>query len=1355
MSGSRDVALTGNALIDPLLSRKAWNSQTISVSAPDTGAGWGAGYPWTYETDPDGAGPQPPITVTVNETTGFQALNDLQRAALRAAMREIESFTELTLNWNTASPLTADIRVAMTTTPAPRLDGDATLPGIQWTAIGIYPGTGRDGDSWFNTTDYNDPVLGTFAYQTFFHELGHTLGLKHPHPETVNGVANTPVLPEAWDSLEFATMTYRESIGDTDRGYQVPAGHFPQSYMMLDILALQTMYGADFTTNAGATVWRFDPNTGQTFRDNVPLGIADDGGAPNATPLNILFRTIWDGGGNDTYDFSAYLTNLSISLEPGGWTDTDRDGTTQAALIDLADTTTSADDVYARGQVFNALLYRAAPNLPYDNRSLIENAIGGFGHDIIFGNLENNRLEGRDGNDTLEGFAGFDTLNGGLGRDAASWLNAPGGVTVNLLTGQAFGTGSGGTDQLISIEDVFGSGFADNITGDNGDNALFGFGGNDVINGRGGNDTIDGGAGNDLIVVTAGLNVIDGGPGNDTIRPGADPDAIHGGDGLDTVDYSLATSRVIIDRPFGGGIAGHAFGDTYTWVERFIGTAFDDIIKGNATAETLEGGDGNDWLEGGFGNDRLIGGRGIDTLLGGAGADTLDGGDDYDGAWFQGDFVLINLVTGIHGGAAAGDVFLRIESFLGTDGHDSMLGNGDPHDFYGGAGNDTLDGGAGNDKLFGGAGDDVLYGGFGDDALYGGGGNDEYWGGDGFDLVSFADLAGPVFIDFAPGAFGNVLNPLKLVSIEDIEGTRFADAMWGRADEANYFRGGAGNDTIGGRGGADLLDGEGDDDVIVVHGLEWRANGDGGGAFGNFDELRVGGTAGVFNWATNSFAVDGKGILQVLGFEMARGGAGGDRFTADWQNLSFYGEGGADTLTGGSGDNVLEGGEGADRLFFGGGFDYADYRSDTTGVLVDIRAFIAAFGHAAGDLWLDAPEGLMGGSGNDSLGGSDFANRLLGRAGNDYISAYGGDDTVEGGDGADSLEGGFGADIVIGGDGADILSDNQGILLPSEGDDGAEDSLYGGNGHDTLLAGAGADLLDGGADDDLLTGGAGADLLIGGAGHDVLADHTQRPEASGALLSGAYAATDADTLLGGGGDDQILASGGGDLVDGGDGIDNLLMDFTGTLAALVFTMRANGASFDMTLGGVVTAAVRNVETLLITAGGGRDVMNATAASFYVVLDGGDDNDVVRGGASGDVLIGSGGNDRLHGNGGDDLLVGGAGRDTMEGGAGRDLFRWDVAAEARDVILDFRSGEDRLWVDASGFKGGLRENMDLAATGRFVAGGAATAARGQFLYDQATGTLLWDVDGTGTRASVLIAELGAGTTLAASDFLIVA
>ena len=72
----------------------------------------------------------------------------------------------------------------------------------------------------------------------------------------------------------------------------------------------------------------------------------------------------------------------------------------------------------------------------------------------------------------------------------------------------------------------------------------------------------------------------------------------------------------------------------------------------------------------------------------------------------------------------------------------------------------------------------------------------------------------------------------------------------------------------------------------------------------------------------------------------------------------------------------------------------------------------------------------------------------------------------------------------------------------------------------------------------------------------------------------------------------------------------------------------------------------------------------------------------------------------------------------------------------------------------GQAGRLQERLVLPV-GRFVLGAAATAARGQFLYDQASGVLNWDIDGTGAKAAVLIAALDPGALMAASDFMLVA
>ena len=77
--------------------------------------------------------------------------------------------------------------------------------------------------------------------------------------------------------------------------------------MMFDIAALQEMYGANYTTNGGDTVYKWSATTGEMSINGVGQG---------APAGNKIFMTIWDGGGNDTYDFSNYATNLTVNLSP-------------------------------------------------------------------------------------------------------------------------------------------------------------------------------------------------------------------------------------------------------------------------------------------------------------------------------------------------------------------------------------------------------------------------------------------------------------------------------------------------------------------------------------------------------------------------------------------------------------------------------------------------------------------------------------------------------------------------------------------------------------------------------------------------------------------------------------------------------------------------------------------------------------------------------------------------------------------------------------------------------------------------------------------------------------------------------
>ena len=108
---------------------------------------------------------------------------------------------------------------------------------------------------------------------------------------------------------------------------------------------------------------------------------------------------------------------------------------------------------------------------------------------------------------------------------------------------------------------------------------------------------------------------------------------------------------------------------------------------------------------------------------------------------------------------------------------------------------------------------------------------------------------------------------------------------------------------------------------------------------------------------------------------------------------------------------------------------------------------------------------IRGGAGNDSITGSDRADRILGEDGDDTITAADGNDFADGGAGNDNLIGGNGFDTLRGGDGNDVLTGNAGA-----------DRMFGGIGNDTFrnnetdaerAAAPGArDLLDGGGGND-------------------------------------------------------------------------------------------------------------------------------------------------------------------------------------------------------------------------------------------------------------------------------------------------
>ncbi len=688
----------------------------------------------------------------------------------------ISGFTNLSfVNANGAD---ATLRFGSSNSPGlPSAQG--SFPGY----IADFPGESRDGTIWFGTTgnDYSQPQIGDFSFRGILHEIGHTLGLKHPFQDVLH---NGTIMPLATDSLEYSVMSYSSVANRAGQGYFDEPFGYPMTYSMYDIAGLQELYGANYNFRAGNTTYRFDPTTGETFVDGVSQGV------PGA---DRIFETIWDGGGTDTYDFSLYAGGVSVDLSPGRWSVAAAD---QLAVLDVD------AGIKAQGNVYNALEYQGSA------ASLVENAIGGAGSDTLLGNAAANLLDGGGGNDSLAGGLGDDTLLGGDGDDALAAsagqdsLDGGAGLDTALLdpadaTGLAWSTNtlagtitvsdSHGTVTLRGVEALQLGGLVIDLTVQASGHALAGGAGDDSLSARSLQHVLDGAGGNDSLRGLGGSDVLLGGSGDDTLSGGNGTDALFGGEGQDEL---------------AGG-----FG-----ADDLRGQDGDDQLHGDAGDDLLAGGSGNDWLYGDAGADKLLGGEGDDVLSGGAGADTVTD--------------------------QAGDNFL-----YGDGGNDLLVAEGVGHnELSGDAGNDSLTASEGEDTLFGGSGDDLLVlrgsyaeaqGGAGDDSIdgaavgfgqaviFGGGGDDTVVGTSGDDYVS-----GDAGDDLVDARFGNdtVLGGNGNDTVTGLIG-RMAAFGGGGEDSlhggifGDLLRGGSGDDTLDGGHGADVLTGgEGADRFIFAAG---------------------------------------------------------------------------------------------------------------------------------------------------------------------------------------------------------------------------------------------------------------------------------------------------------------------------------------------------------------------------------------------------------------------------------------------------------------------------------------------------------------------------------------------------------
>ena len=1027
--------------------------------------------------------------------------------------------------------------------------------------------------------------------------------------------------------------------------------------------ATQTITNASFTGAAAQVIPDDVGNLASLIgNDTFYTGTASDtvyGGGGNDTLVSGAgYDTFYGGSGTDTIDFTNASPSSGVNVHLG-------------SIVAGANGT-------ATGIALSDTLYS------------VENVVGSYGNDTIFGNEANNILSGGfSGNDTLFGGAGNDTLIAGSnGNDS---LDGGDGFDTAVLSGDStnWHLSSTNTSQVIlnngsqtitvgsTVESIT---FSNSLAGSSapiawdvasiirsgslpiaptqlGSNQTTFFGGSadDYVIGNNLNDTIWGNGGNDNLRTGAGNDTLDGGSGNNTLAGGA---------GNDTYVVNYASGATQFTGNFGQ--SANSFSDTIidsSGIDTLSITANDpSTINPNYYLNIRRGGvNGADLIAGIRDGSQSLAGQ--DPWFGKV---TIAGQYDFSGIAYTNISTIENVslngaIANIALGAGSNQTTL-----YGTSGNDFLAGFGSGNTLFAGDGNDVLNSnrldtqdelnvynarnnliGTPNlvtlanvqslssqgllvgDTLFGGAGNDSLEAHMGNNYLDGGTGADTMKGGSGNDTF-VVDNTGDIVQENTNSGVDTIITSLNYL---DLRNTQYANVENLKSSNAagsnNTLIGTSGNNVITGGDGNDTIDGAGGIDTINA------------GA-GN-DVITIHSVGNTVNGGDGSdtLVLAGDWSNAYSNFTLTQGGV------SNIENLSYLGNNNM-SLSGNAGSNIISGGSGNDVLSGGGGS-------------ASLAAITSGTANAASDT-------LMGGAGNDTykiVNGDGSSVTLIDYSGTsnvvvDFLSGVGSYYTT-------SQRGydGNGYSYTYNNElGSKLLASNtfMGNMLY----DGTQYTIYSPNyfssstNHVALTYTLTGSMNGVSNQNNLIAGYAGNDTIVGG--------------------------NQADWINAGAGDDTIYGSAGYDHIDGGLGKDRVIYSYLDNLSPSVKGIMVVGVNNNATLAQQDYLVFKN-QNYTSNTFSMDTLLQSNSADLLTNVE------QISGTIQSDLFIGGSGDETFSGRGGIDTFYGGSGIDWVDYSG--PTFTMGITAYLGQNVLNGTSltlGSDNLGVQNNVITGIVQTQM---------------------------------------------------------------